>query len=79
LFFHINIIKIQQIKTYVNIFIWLFIWFFIHDVKITCVYGAPAEQRPGGLVYARHVEDPELIGGRETFGPEPLGHELEAE
>jgi len=35
-------------------------------------------------VYARHVEDPEFIGGREPFGPEhfglePFGFELKVE
>jgi hypothetical protein len=43
-------IKIGQIKRYVNIFIWLFIWFFIHEVKITCLYGA---------------ESPEIVEGRQ--------------
>jgi len=30
-------------------------------------------------VYARDVEDPELVGGREPFGPEHFGLELNAE
>ena len=30
-------------------------------------------------MYARHVEDPEFIGGREPFGSEHFGLELNAE
>ena len=30
-------------------------------------------------MYARHVEDPEIVGGREPFGPEPFGRELRVE
>jgi hypothetical protein len=31
------------------------------------------------VVYARHVEDPEFIGGREPFGPELNAERLKAE